>query len=110
VDSGSGFDYFRGETKNDMTTTITTVSQYIAAGALSVGFLLEYPIKETEKAIAFEGVKFNSYGNPYTALIWLPKSQLTKLENDFYTNDAPKEMYLCPAWLYAKNPTLGEKI
>jgi hypothetical protein len=86
------------------------VSEYIAAGALSVGFLLESPIKETEKAIAFEGVKFNSFGNPYNALIWLPKSQLAKLENDFYTNDAPSEMYLCPAWLYARNPTLGEKI
>jgi hypothetical protein len=97
-------------TNENMKTPFTTVSQYIAAGALSVGFLLESPIKETEKALAFEGVKFNSYGNPYTGLIWLPKSQLAKLQNDFYTNNAPSEMWFCPTWLYAKNPTLGEKV
>lgn len=84
------------------------VSEYIEAGAFKVGFLLESPIKETEKALGFEGVKFNSYGNPYNAVIWLPKSQLQKLENDFYTNEAPDVMWLCPTWLYKKNPTLGE--
>ena len=84
------------------------VSEYIAAGALEVGFLLELPTSETEKALGFKGVKFNSYGNAYDAVIWLPKSQLQKLENDFYTNDAPLVMWFCPSWLYAKNPTLGE--
>jgi hypothetical protein len=84
------------------------VSEYIAAGALEVGYVLESPIRETEKALGFAGVKFNSYGNPFNATIWLPKSQLQKLENDFYTNDAPPVMWFCPAWLYAKNPTLGE--
>jgi len=86
----------------------TKVSEYIAAGALAVGFVLESPIRETEKALGFQGVKFNSCGNPYNTVIWLPKSQLQKLENDFYTNDAPSTMWFCPAWLYAQNPTLGE--
>jgi len=86
----------------------TKVSEYIAAGALEVGFVLESPTRETEKALGFKGVKFNSYGNAYDAVIWLPKSQLQKLENDFYTNDAPAVMWFCPSWLYAKNPTLGE--
>jgi hypothetical protein len=88
----------------------TKVSEYIAAGAMNVGYLLESPIRETEKALGFGGVKFNSYGNPYNAIVWLPKSQLQKLENDFYTNDAPAIMWLCPAWLYEKNPNLGEAI
>lgn len=86
----------------------TKVSEYIAAGALSIGCVLESPIRETKKALGFQGVKFNSYGNPYNAVIWLPKSQLQKLVNDFYTNDAPEIMWFCPAWLYAQNPTLGE--
>jgi hypothetical protein len=86
----------------------TKVSEYITAGAMKVGFVLESPIRETEKALGFNGVKFNSSGNAYDAVIWLPKSQLQKLENDFYTNDAPPIMWFCPSWLYAKNPTLGE--
>ena len=90
------------------TTTFTTVSEYIAAGALKVGYVIESPVRETEKALGFSGVKYNSYGNAYNAVIWLPKSQLQKLKNDFYTNNAPSVMWFCPAWLYAKNPTLGE--
>lgn len=74
---------------------------------MDLAYLLESPIAETEKAIAFQGVKFNSYGNPYNAKIWLPKSQITKIKNDFYTN-GDDFMYLCPAWLYRNNPTLGE--
>jgi len=84
------------------------VSEYIAAGGLEVGYVLESPIRETEKALGFNGVKFNSYGNAYDAVIWLPKSQLQKLVNDFYTNNAPDVMWFCPSWLYSKNPTLGE--
>ena len=90
------------------TTTFNTVSEYIAAGALKVGYVIESPVRETEKALGFSGVKYNSYGNAYDAVIWLPKSQLQKLKNDFYTNNAPSVMWFCPAWLYAKNPTLGE--
>jgi hypothetical protein len=85
------------------------VSEWIAAGGLSVGFMLESPVKETEKAVAFPCVKFNSYGNPYNGIAWLPKSQLQKVENDFYTNQAPAEMWFCPAWLYSKTPGLGEQ-
>lgn len=69
--------------------------------------LLESPSKETEKALAFPCVKFNSYGNAYNGLAWLPKSQLTKVQNDFYTN-GDKEMFLCPEWLYSKNFSGGE--
>jgi len=93
-----------------MKNTFKTVSEYIAAGSLATGmFLLESPVAETEKAVAFEAVKFNSYGNPYAGKAWLPKSQLTKVENDFYTN-GPKEMFICPGWLYSKNFQGGETI
>jgi hypothetical protein len=81
---------------------IKTASQYIALGGLAVGMLLENPAKETEKALAFDCVKHNSYGNPYNGVAWLPKSQLVEVENDFYTNDAPAKMYICPTWLYKK--------
>ena len=87
---------------------IKTVSQYLNEGGMSLNlFLLESPAKQTEKAIAFPCVKFNSCGNPYNSLAWLPKSQLTKVENDFYTT-GPKEMFLCPGWLYYKNFSGGE--
>ena len=90
---------------------ISKVSEYIKRGGMSSGaYLLESPAKETEKALAFPGVKYNSYGNPYNGLIWFPKSQLTTLENDYYTNEAPAQMYLCPEWLYRKNPTVGESV
>lgn len=92
--------------KNEL-QNISTVSEYLNAGGMEIGYLLEDPAKETAKAIAFRGVKFNSYGNPYNGLIWFPKSQLREVRNDFYTN-GPKTMYLCPAWLYRKNPTVGE--
>ena len=41
-------------------TRFTKVSEYIAAGAMEVGFLMESPIRETEKALGFKGVKFNA--------------------------------------------------
>lgn len=88
---------------------IKTVSEWLAAGGMEIAYLLESPIKETEKAVGFPGVKFNSYANPYNAVIWLPKSQLVKIKNDFYT-DGPSEMFLCPPWLYRKNPTLDESV
>jgi|DEB0MinimDraft_10_1074344.scaffolds.fasta_scaffold96700_1 hypothetical protein len=88
---------------------LSKVSEYIEQGGMASGaYLLENPAKETKKAIAFPGVKFNSYGNPYDALIWFPKSQLVEVENDYYTNNAPAKMHLCPEWLYRKNPTVGE--
>jgi hypothetical protein len=89
-------------------TSIKTVSEYLNNGGMSLGlFLLESPAKETEKAMAFNCIKFNSYGNPYNSIAWLPKSQLTKVKNDFYTT-GPEEMFLCPEWLYAKNFSGGE--
>jgi hypothetical protein len=89
-------------------TAFKTVSQYLNAGGMSLGlYLMESPIRETEKALAFPCVQSNSYGNPYNGAAWLPKSQLTKVQNDFYT-DGPKEMFLCPEWLYRKNFHGGE--
>ena len=90
--------------------SIKTVSQYLAAGGLAIGALLEAPVKETEKALAFSTVKHNRCANPYETQAWLPKSQLIEVENDFYTNDAPSKMYLCPTWLYAKNFCNGESL
>ena len=90
--------------------SIKTVSQYLAAGGLAIGALLEAPVKETEKALAFSTVKHNRCANPYETQAWLPKSQLVEVENDFYTNNAPEKMYLCPTWLYAKNFCNGESL
>jgi hypothetical protein len=83
----------------------TKVSEYIAAGAMQTDWFLieELPQGETEKALAFSAIKFNSYGNPYLGKAWVPKSQILELVNDFYTNDAPEKMFLCPGWLYRKN-------
>ena len=93
---------------NTNRTAIKTVSQYLNEGGMSLNLvLLESPSKETEKALAFPCVKFNSNGNAYNGLAWLPKSQLTKVENDFYTN-GEKTMFLCPEWLYSKNFSGGE--
>lgn len=87
---------------------ISKVSEYIALGGMDSGaYLLENPAKETGKAIAFPGVKYNSFGNPYNGFIWFPKSQLVEVENDYYTNGS-ETMHLCPAWLYRENPTVGE--
>lgn len=90
--------------------SIKTVSEYIAKGGLQIGALLESPVKETEKALAFPTVKHNRCANPYETQAWLPKSQLVEIENDFYTNNAPEKMYLCPTWLYAKNFRNGESL
>lgn len=86
----------------------TKVSEWIAAGALSTGFfLIETPVKETEKALAFNAVKMSAYGNPYLGVTWLPKSQLVEVENDYYTQ-GPAKAFVCPAWLYSKSFPDGE--
>ncbi len=85
-----------------------TVSAVIAAGLLKSGFyLLETPLRETEKAVAFAAVGGNAYGYPCRKTAWLPKSQVVKLANDFYTNRAPAEMWLVPAWLIAAKRAEG---
>lgn len=90
--------------------SIKTVSQYFALGGFSIGMLMESPVKETEKALAFSAVRHNSYGNAYQSVTWLPKSQLVELENDHYTQDAPVSFYLCPMWLYKKSFVNGETL
>ena len=82
---------------------IKTVSEYIALGGLAIAVLVDSPVRETEKALAFSAVRTNSCGNEYLGVAWLPKSQLVEVENDFYTNDAPSKMYICPTWLYEKS-------
>ncbi len=42
-----------------------------------------------------------------THFIQRTKSQLREVKNEFYT-EGPETMYLCPAWLYRKNPNVGE--
>lgn len=81
----------------------STVSEWIKAGTFASGYaLLESPVKETDKAIAFKAVRFNSCGNPYMGLGWLPKSQIIKIKNDYYTN-SPAIMYAIPDWLTNKS-------
>lgn len=85
------------------TKKFAKVSEYIEAGGMSLGlFLMESPVDETEKALAFSVEKFNRAGNAYTGKAWFPKSQLRRVENDFYAN-GPAEMYLAPQWLMERN-------
>lgn len=87
------------------------VSEYIAAGGMTLNlFLMESPIKETEKALAFPAVKMNAAANPYQGLAWLPKSRLTEVENDFYTDRMGERMFLVEGWLYRKNFYHGEAL
>lgn len=56
--------------------------------------------RETDKAIAFKGFKWNSSvtdQNP--ASIWIPKSQAALVDNDYYET-APEKCYLIPSWLF----------
>lgn len=94
------------------TQQFSKVSEYINAGGMNIGlYLMESPVRETERALAFPAVKFNACANPYQGLAWLPKSQLQRIENDFYTDESRgSEMFLCPEWLYRKNFYHGETI
>lgn len=54
--------------------------------------------RETEKAIGVTGIRWNSCGNSKPAIVWLPKSQVRELSNDYYVNCASR-MFLAPTWL-----------
>lgn len=86
----------------------TKVSEVVEAGLLKGGFyLLEGVTKETEKAIAVPAVGHNEFGYPCRKTAWFPKTQIVKLANDFYTNDAPAEMWMAPAWLIGAKKAEG---
>lgn len=77
------------------------VSEWIAAGNLASGYyLLERLKRETEKAYGFTAKKWCPYsGWMKPSVCWLPKSQVQRVENDFYTH-GPAQMFVVPEWLY----------
>lgn len=83
----------------------TKISEWVTAGAMATGlYMLEQqPINETEKALAFTGIRFTAAGNPTAGKVWLPKSQVQKVTNDFYTDSLGAEVFLVPGWLMQKN-------
>lgn len=87
--------------KKQKTLTLTKVSEWIAAGDLTSGYyLLEQLERETEKAYGFSAKKWCPYsGWMKPGVCWLPKSQVQRVENDFYTH-GPRAMFLVPEWLY----------
>lgn len=90
---------------------MTKVSEYVAAGSTATGYMLfESPVKETEKALGFAGIGTTAYGNPAPRTGWFPRRLLTKIENDFYTNNAPAVMYLVPLWLVSAKKNEGWEI
>ena len=88
-----------------MKNRFTKVSEWISAGAMLTGiYMLEQsPVSETEKALAFNGTRFTAAGNPTTGKVWLPKSQIQKVTNDFYTDSIGAQVFLVPAWLMERN-------
>lgn len=90
-----------------MKIKVSKVSEWIAAGGLGSGlFLAEKVANETAKAVGFNATQFNSFGNLKAATCWLPKSQLQKVQNDYYT-DGAAYMYAIPAWLFDKKRADG---
>lgn len=78
----------------------TKVTEYIAAGSMECGYYcLSSNVKETDKGVGFKAVNYNSYGKPYDCVVWFPKSQVQKVENDFYEHGS-EFMWIVPAWLY----------
>jgi len=53
---------------------------------------------ETEKAIGVKGIRWNQCANAKPATVWIPKSQIKEIENDYYTNNADR-MFIVPMWL-----------
>lgn len=81
------------------TQKFTRVSEWLRAGGMSLGlYLVEDCLYETEKAIAVKATQFTRAGNPYAGKAFLPKSQIHKVENDFYVKGGAT-MFLVPHWL-----------
>lgn len=82
--------------------SLTTVSQWIDAGGLRTGWshLTSVVARDTPKAIAINGSKWNASGGSRTnCLVWFPKSQLIPVEDDFYDHKIAGQNYLIPHWL-----------
>ena len=79
--------------------SITKISEFVEQKLFGEFFYLA-PAKETEKAFAVNGQKFNASANLYDALVYFPKSQCVKVENDYFVNDQVKEYWVVPSWLY----------
>lgn len=79
----------------------TRVSQWIEAGHIDSGFdILGDVAGETPKAIGFHAEKWNRAANLFKTIAWFPKSQITRLENDYYTDPShPKVYFMIPNWL-----------
>jgi|GEM_PF-2883023 len=89
---------------------ISTVSQWIEAGGLATGWspLTQVVTKESAKAIAIEGSRWNACATDrYRCLIWLPKSQLVAIEDDFYDQKIEGQNYLAPQWLLSAKQNEG---
>jgi hypothetical protein len=68
--------------------------------------LIENPVvRETAKAIGFDGKKFNLAGNLVNAIVWLPKSQLLEAVNDTFENFDGG--FFAPSWLVRQSENNG---
>lgn len=71
------------------------VSEWILRGALKTNWMpYTCPVKETERAYAFKTDKFNSYGNLKENIMWIPKSKIIVMENDYYTDGIDKYYFV----------------
>lgn len=54
--------------------------------------------RETDKALGFSGHRWNTCANRKPATVWLPKSQVREIANDYWVN-CDARMFLVPTWL-----------
>ena len=90
--------------------TFKKTSEYVAAGAMQTGWFEITVVKSTEKAVAVECKKYNSFGNDYKSMTWFPKSQVIVMENDFYTDTIGQKTTIAPGWLISAKQREGLEI
>lgn len=78
---------------------------YINKGGLHTGWSPLELISETEKAIKVSALRYGS-----NAFLWLPKSQLQLVVNDYFPNDLRGKIYLAPLWLTIAKKNFGYEI
>lgn len=78
-----------------------SVSEWVSLGSMGTGFYAccVKVDRETEKAIGFKGLVFNSYGNKVVGTWWFPKSKVKQIKNDYW-DKVDGLVYLIPEWLY----------
>jgi hypothetical protein len=87
--------------------TFTKVSEWIAADHMNTGWeLLEGVTKASARAVAFKAEKWNRAANLFCCEMWMPRSQLVEVTNDYYTH-GDKVMFLAPSWLMEKKRQEG---